>query len=369
MIVWIGILIWTIFVSLTWKYWFIVKKGIRNGREYVRPTFISLFISQLPMVVLIGFRTGDIGDTLNYINSFNNINFSWSEAFFGDINARAFYIFQGVIKMIYPNASFYLLVVAIVQMALILYIIKDYSEMPGISLFLFVASVEFCYMFNGIRQFFAITIIFAGFKLLKNKKYFWYVLIILLAAQFHSSAYVMLIALVVSFIKPFSRWMYVAIIGFSVAMIFLDPILSGMQIFLEDTEFESRMNIMANAEGVNVLRFIVAAIPCILAFIFRKNKELVENRTYAIVINLTFIYAGFMLASSIAGGLLLARFAEYFSIYLLISYPAIFKLCFKGNTRTIVVAAFGVLYCFWFYYQMFMNWNMHYESSVLGLYF
>ncbi|MGN1419667.1 MAG: EpsG family protein [Acutalibacteraceae bacterium] len=368
MIVWIAILLWTIFVSLTWKYWFIVKKGIRNGREYVRPTFVSLFISQLPMVVLIGLRSGFIGDTNNYTTIFNNLDFSWEKAFSVDTYERGYYIFQGIVKMIYPDVNFFFLIVAIIHISLILYIIKDYSEMPGISLFLFVASVEYCYMFNGIRQFIAVTILFAGYKLLLNKKYIWYILLILFAAQFHTTAYVMFLALAVSFIKPFSRLMYVVIVGFSVAMFFLNPILSGMQIFFEGTEFESNMEIMANSAGVNVLRFFVAVIPCILAFIFRKNKDLTENRAYAIAINFTFVYAGIYLAATIAGGLLLARFSEYFAIYLLISYPAIFKLCFKGNTRTIVIAVFGVLYCLWYYYQMAINWDMHYYSDVLGWY-
>lgn len=372
MLVYWSILAWTTFVGLTWKKWFIVKTGIENGKRYVRPTFVSLFCSLIPLIFIVGMRT-EFADTTAYILSFNKAEPSFRYAFSvltdPDGKDKLFYAFATFIKMIYPHPNFWLTVIALIQILFICYTLSKYSVMPGISMFLLIASTEFTYMLNGMRQFVAVTMCFAAFKLLEKKKYFWYIVVVLIAAQFHGTAYVMLIALLFSFIKPWSKLMYFTIAGFAVAMVFLNPILEGMQIFFEDTKYESQMNELISAEGVNILRMFVALVPCVIGFVFRKNKQLWNERKWRLCINLSFINAAFWVAAAIVGGNLMARFAEYFTIYQLLTYPMLFKSCFKGNTRIAVVGAFGALYIIWFWYEMAMNWQATYISSVLGWYF
>lgn len=372
MLVYWSILAWTTFVGLTWKKWFIVKTGIENGKRYVRPTFASLLCSFIPLIFIAGMRTS-FADTYAYILSFNNAEPSF-RYFFSiltdpDEKDKFFYMFATLIKMIYPNANVWLTILAVIQIVFICLILKDYSVMPGVSMFVFVASTEFTYMLNGMRQFVAVTMCFAAFKLLEQKKYFWYVVVIVIAAQFHGTAYVMLIALLFAFIKPWSKTMYAVIVVFAVTIIFLNPVLEGMQIFFEDTKYENQMTELMNAEGVNVLRAFVALVPCVIGFIFRKNKQLWSERKWCLCMNLSLVNAAVWIAAAIVGGNLMGRMAEYFTIYQLLTYPMLFKYCFKGNTRIAVVGVFGALYTVWFWYQMAVNWDSHYYSSVLGWYY
>lgn len=369
MLVYWSILAWTTFVGLTWKKWFIVKTGIENGERYVRPTFVSLFCSLIPLIFIVGMRT-DFADTVAYINTFKKLDPSIYSMFHLDVSKdKWFYMFATLIKIVYPHPNFWLTVIATIQIVLICYILTKYSVMPGISLFVFIASTEFTYMMNGMRQFLAVTICFAAFRLLEKKKYFRYVVLVIIAAQFHGTAYAALIALVISFIKPWSKAMYFSIAGFVVAMIFLNPILDGMQIFFEDTVYESNLSELMEMEGVNIIRTFVSFIPCVLAWIFRNNKKLWNERKWQLCINLSFINAAFWVAASIVGGNLMARFAEYFTIYQLLTYPVLFKYCFKGNTRIAVITAFSVLYIVWFWYEMTQHWSAPYISSVLGWYY
>ncbi|MGN1443035.1 MAG: EpsG family protein [Acutalibacteraceae bacterium] len=369
MLVYWSILAWTGFVGLTWKKWFIVKTGIENGERYVRPTFVSLFCSFIPLIFITGMRTAGFGDTINYIAGFNQLEPTFNAMIHLNSKDKLFYIFETLIKMIYPHPNLWFLFVGAIQVLLVCLVLKEYSVMPGVSMFLFIASTEFTYMLNGMRQFVAVTICFAAFKFLEQKKYFWYIVVIIIAAQFHGTAYVMLIALAVSFIKPWSRTMYFVMAAFAVTIIFLNPVLEGMQIFFEDTKYESQMNELISTEGVNILRMFVALVPCVIGFVFRKNKQLWSERKWCLCMNLSLINAAFWIAASIVGGNLMARFAEYFTIYQLLTYPMLFKYCFKGNTRIVVVGMFSVLYIVWFWYQMAVNWEANYISSILGWYF
>lgn len=369
MLVYWCILAWSAFVGLTWKKWFIVKTGIENGERYVRPTFVSLFCAFIPLIFIVGMRTS-FADTGAYIDTFKSLDPSFYSMLHLNVSKdKWFYMFATLIKMIYPHPNFWLTVIAIIQTALICYITAKYSVMPGISVFIFIASTEFTYMMNGMRQFLAVTICFAAFRLLEKKKYFWYVVAVIIAAQFHATAYVALIAVAAAFIKPWSKLMYLAIGGFVVAMVFLNPILSGMQIFFEDTVYESNLTELMQMDGVNVIRTFVSLVPCVLAWIFRNNKKLWSERKWQICINLSFINTAFWIAASIVGGNLMARFAEYFTIYQLLTYPMLFKYCFKGNVRVFVISSFSVLYMIWFWYEMTMHWDVNYISSVLGWYF
>ena len=368
MLVYWSILAWTGFVGLTWKKWFIVKTGIENGKRYVKPTLSSLFCSFIPLIIISGMRTGGFGDTQNYIGGFKQLEPSFYAMFHLDSKDKLFYMFETLVKMIYPHPNFWFLVIAVIQVLFICLIIREYSVMPGISMFVFIASTEFTYMMNGMRQFVAVTMGFAAFKLLEKKKYFWYIVVIVIASQFHGTAYVMLIALIFSFIKPWSKMMYVVMVAFAVAIVFLNPILEGMQIFFEDTKYERQMSDLISAEGVNVLRTMVALVPCVIGFAFRKNKQLWKERKWCLCMNLSLVNAAFWIAASIVGGNLMARFAEYFTIYQLLTYPMLFRYCFKGNTRIAVISAFSAFYVVWFWYELQMNWNVNYVSSVLGWY-
>ncbi len=369
MIIYWTLLAWTVCVALTWKKWFIFKVRTVDGRTETKPLLLSYIAAFAPLVFIIGMRT-EVADTLNYIDTFNSLTPTFSAMLKIQNKDKLFYQLATLIKMVFPSANAWLLIVAFFQVLFICLTIKDYSKMPGISVFLFVASAEIGYMFNGMRQFTAVTMIFAGYKLLVEKKYVPYILLIVFAAQFHKTAFVMIIGLLFSFVKPWSKLMYITVFAFAVSMVFLNPILSVVKIFFENTSYSNQMNTLINAEGVNFIRGIVALVPCMIGFVFKNNKELFSRREYAVSFNMSMLNAAFFIAASIAGGNLMARFAEYFTIYQLITFPALFKCCFgKGIERNTAVLIFGAFYCVWFWYQMDVNWKISYVSSVLGWYF
>lgn len=358
---------WTCFVALTYKKWFLVRVTTIGGRTEAKPIFLSYFFSFIPLIVLTGLR-GNFSDTPGYIQSFEQLPTDFSQILSLEMKDKLFYQLAAVIKIIFPEVHVWFTLLAVFQIVCLCITMRMYSEMPGISMFFFVASTGFSYMFNGIRQFVAIMILFAGYRLLVQKKYVWYILLIVLAAQFHGTAYIMVIGLVASFIRPWSKLSFVSIGAFTASMVFLEPILSQMKIFLEDTEYSGQINRLTELEGVNFIRVLVAVVPCVIGFVFRNSPALKGNREYKIAFNMAMLNVAFLTAASIVGGNLMARLAAYFQYYLILVYPILFKRCFReGTERSVAVAVFAVLYTAWFWFQLRVTWDGRYVSEILGL--
>lgn len=363
-----SLLAWSCFVALTYKKWFLVRVSTVGGKAEAKPLLISYLFAFLPLVIFMGLR-GSMMDTPVYVSAYKDLPTDLSGILNLDYRDKFFYQIAAVIKaVISDNVYVWFVMIAVFQVLCLCITIRKYSQMPGVSFFFFIASTGFSYMCNGTRQFVSIMLLFWGFDLLVKKKYFWYILLIVLAAQFHGTAYIMLVGLLVSFIKPWSRFAIVSIGVFTVAMVFLEPILSQMQIFLEDTEYINQLNSLLELDGVNYLRAIVAGVPCAIGFVFRNNKDLQSSREYRIAFNMAMLNLAFLVAASIVGGNLMARLAAYYSCYLLLVYPFLFKRCFReGTERTLAILVFALFYTVWFWFQMKIAWGGFYASDVLNL--
>lgn len=81
----------------------------------------------------------------------------------------------------------FFLLIAVFQMLCIVSTFRKYSENFWISFFLFVASTDYLsWMHNGIRQFIAVSMIFAAFPLQVKGKYWRFALVVLLASTIHA---------------------------------------------------------------------------------------------------------------------------------------------------------------------------------------
>lgn len=97
---------------------------------------------------------------------------------------------SAVIKCIVGNhVNIYFIVLAAIQAGVLIYVYRKYSSRYLVSFFLFIASIDYIsWLFNGIRQFLAVTITFIGIKFILDKKYAKAIILILIASLMHQSA-------------------------------------------------------------------------------------------------------------------------------------------------------------------------------------
>lgn len=146
-------------------------------------------IIMLPIIYWSGTRDY-VGDTYNYAMTFKSMPHQISEIenYMGGIKKdKGFYFVSLMIKIfISSDTTIYFLVLAAIQGCILVKLYRKYSLSYLTSIFLFIASTDYIsWMYNGIRQFTAVTITILAFDWALKKKYMQAVLIILFASLFH----------------------------------------------------------------------------------------------------------------------------------------------------------------------------------------
>ena len=141
-------------------------------------------------------------DTLSYINNYLKSDPSWEGILHiiqGDGKDKVFYVLTAILHGLFGDRyRAYLGVIAGFCLFCVISVYRKHSSNFFVSVFLFIASGEFVmWTHNGMRQFIAVSMVFAATDLLLKKKYLLYAVIVLIASTFHGSALVMIPVLLV----------------------------------------------------------------------------------------------------------------------------------------------------------------------------
>ena len=174
---------------------------VRNKWRQDMMWFVILSVGLL--IVLLGLRAETMGiDLLNTINpgyllSFEDLNkYSWMDILRMDEYynyEKGYIIFNKLIGSIWVNRQFFLMVCAFISFAPVGLVIFRYSKMPLLSVIIFLGLPSFIISFSGLRQGLAIGITMLAFDRVLKKKPVSFILLVLLASTFHSSALMFLI--------------------------------------------------------------------------------------------------------------------------------------------------------------------------------
>ncbi|MCD7736814.1 MAG: EpsG family protein, partial [Lachnospiraceae bacterium] len=231
---------------------------------------------------------------------------------------RAFYIISAVLRLINGNARIYFLLIAFVQGICLLKFFRRYSSSYVLSIFLFVASTDvISWMFNGIRQFVAVSITLLAAPYIFQKKYFKAIVIILIASLFHQSA---LLLIPFMFIVQGKAWNWKTLCflaGVMVAVAFVGQFTGWLDAALENTQYSNVVSDYTSwdDDGTNPFRVLVYSMPAIIAFFGKKTISGKGGAVINICANMSIISAGFYLISMATSGIFIGRLPIYFSLY------------------------------------------------------
>ena len=259
----------------------------------------------------MGFDLGYGGDN-GYIQSFYLLNnYSWKEIFKLEqwLNyEKGYIIFNKLIGSIYKEQQFFVGACAILSILPIMITIHRRSEHRLLSVIVFLGLPVFLIYFSGLRQGLAIAVTICSVKYIEQRKKIKFILMVLLASQFHSSAIAFIIAYPLYYFRlnDFSKILCVAAIP--IVFIFKAPLFSLFsKIFKDDAVVES-----TNAG----LLFVVFFMLYIFLILFNNKSSDEKNNGY---INLFY----FACVCQAFGGIYQTamRVGYYFMIYLCLALP------------------------------------------------
>lgn len=339
----------------------------------------NILMAVLTFSVIIFFaacRTS-VADTSVYIDGFNKYPLLQDAK---DIimnpksRAPGFEFFTIFIKTyISDNPTTWLTIIEVIIGICIMYTLYKYSCNYGMSMFLFMASCQFTWMFNGMRQFLAAAIIFGATNLILKNRFLPYMLIIFLMFTIHQSAIILIPMYFVAKGEPWKKEtiLFIGIIIF--IAIFADQFTELLYDSVEGTSYESSMNEFREGDdGASVIRIAVESIPVIIAFIYREKIKDKLTPIIKLSINMSLIASGFYVISKVArSGIMLGRIPIYFSMYNLILLPWLIKNVFTDKKENrLINYTMIICYLIYFYYQMVITWKgFGYGSSVLNIWY
>lgn len=253
---------------------------------------------------------------------------------------------------------------------LVFYGISQYDQNQiTFSLLLYMFTGVWLFSFNGIAQALAVATIFAFSK--KSESKWWilkYVVVVLVACLFHSSALVLLPVLILSQRKiNFTQIIVIFVSALAIPM-FFDWVYQYMQVDL--TEEDSLVYIEST---INPIRVVVAFAPLALLLIAVYKKKFVEKHYF--LTNMVIFNAVLTLVT--AHSAYLNRVTKYTTIFIIAFIPECLKATTK-NMRIVTTVLTVVLYLAFFLYEIhnspYLNnfrWSfdkfIDYGTNVIGM--
>ena len=359
-LIWVGVLALLTVLAPEWIY----RTEPVNGKEVRRVTPFFAVVAVAPLVVWAGYR-GNIGDTGAYVKSFGEMpsSFGGIRNYMDTITKdQGFYFASAVIKCIIGNRdTVYFIIVAAIQCFLLFKIYRKYSTSFAVSFFLFIASTDYIsWIFNGMRQFVAVTITVACFPWILEKKYVKAIILILIASLFHQSALLVIPFVFIVQGKAWNAKTLVFIVAVVAAVLFADRFTDILDSMLAETQYQNVVSDWENwqDDGTNMLRVLVYSVPAILSLIGLKYIREEDDPVINICTNMSIASAGLYVISMFTSGIFIGRLPIYFSLYGYILLPWLIKNMFtKRSTQVIYIGMVGA-YLVFYYYQLHFSWRM-----------
>lgn len=369
MVIYWNIFAWSFLIASLWRF-FPRTISLEDGTYEKKANLMTAFLAFSIIIFLTGLRSG-VADTRAYITFFNHISIDSLEYLFSESGHDKGFLFLTYYFKFFISDDFHvwLFVIALISGLAVMFPLYKHSPMFELSTFLFVATAQFTWLLNGMRQFIAISILFLAIDLIIKRRFKEYLIIVLILSTIHGSAIYVLPFYFLCQAKPWSKKILITVIVFSIAFLCIDKFLSLGAVLLEGTQYAGYTNAIAAIEGSSVFRVLAAALPLLLAFWRKKEAMMLNDKVLNICINMSTFNFCFMLLSTAIGGIFIGRVAAYFDIYNLLLYPLILSKLFAPKDR--IILYFGIIlgYTAWFYYQMEVTWNLYYVSDILDLYY
>lgn len=335
----------------------------------------NFITKSLPWILVFGYlaflaamRT-DMNDSYAYIHSFKLLDASWA-TFIQQITERekdwAFYAVATLFKMyISDDYHLWFAFYAIIESLAFVHILRRSAVSFKDCCYFFFCSTLYYNYFSMMRQWFAIVILFGSSRLIAEKKTFRYILLCLIMAQFHNSAYLMIPIYFLVQGKAWAQKQLLMIFSFVVLMIFLNPILNSME-NMSGLTYNYAISAMNASAGSSSMRILIALVPVLISYIYRTKEP---NRMINVCMNVSVINLLLNIMARFTSGLYIIRFSTYISIYNMILYPYVMNILLKGSNKKIIKFGFYICYFLFYIYQMYYQGAFSYISDILGSYY
>lgn len=257
-------------------------KGLQMDYQKRNKAAMKFFFVLLTL--LIAFRHESVGnDTENYMSFFKVFSrMEWSDLRNASMEVGFRYL-NKLISLFFGEPQFFLAVVAILVSAMIYPTYKRLCTDASLTIVLFCTMSTFAMMFSGIRQMIAIGIGFIAYEFTRQKKLISFILIVLLAMTFHTSAFMLAFMYPLYHARITKKWLYAVVPVLALCFVFNRQIFGALSLILEQyTEYDTEIT-LTGAYTMLILFGAFAAFSFLIPDENKMDAELIGLRNFLLM--------------------------------------------------------------------------------------
>ena len=369
MILWLALIIWVYGCSLMMNLQPIPSQ--LSLQPTPLPSWKQTIIVMFPIIFFIGLRSAG-ADTHAYISSYLGYETGLSSIFSADTWQNSewlFTIFGKTIKtFISSDFHIYLFIIALITGLSLCHGFHLYSDYFFDSVALFMITGTFTWMINGIRQFLVVAILFANYRLLVERKWWYYIPLIIILSRIHQSSIIMLPVYFVVQGEPWNKKTMSILLG-SIVLIFFSAyalkLMDDAMSFVHYSKYEGQSTFLTEGDnGSNPIRTLIMAVTPVLAWFKAKEIHELRSPVVNILVNMSILACAFSLIANVTSGIYAGRIPIYFTIYNLLLLPFLIRKVYPKNIGQPLYYGMYAAYLFLFFYLG----TIYYVSDWLHLY-
>lgn len=304
-----------------------------HGTEAHNKKFI--FLSCLIMFFLMGFRDLTIIGTdtrSTYRASFMRVGtYSFSDIF-RNYDMQSNSGFTAALKLLFEvtdgDYQGAIIILAAFFMISFYYLVQKYSVDPLQSICYYWGLLLYLFLYSGLKQGMAMSVLVFAFDAIIDRKLLRFLILVVLAGQFHYPAIIFLPAYFVAGLKPGRYLFLLLIIGLVVTYVFRDQLLTFMMNAYEDDT--GSLYSLGNSRFLTNKAIIMLVI-VVVGLILRRPTE--EDKLFFVLLCLISISIVFQTFSTFNN--IFERLADYYFQFSVIFIPLVFE---KGENRQSILS-------------------------------
>ena len=264
---------------------------------------------------------------------------------------QGYVVFNKLISFISDNPQIFLAVTSLFIFSLIGYIYYRFSVNVYLSIIIFVCFGLYVFSFTGLRQTIAFSITLFSFKFIVERKIKYFLVSVFLAFSLHSSAIIYFFVWPLWNIRHTNK-LTISLLGITLLLL---PFYGAIFSFIVPLLFREKYLMYMN--GGSAINLIILYLFIYLLPLFIKSNDFsVKNEVYKNNVELqieNFIrwmaYCSFLFQSlGLIGGDSITRIAFYFSVFLPLYIPIIFK---RTKFKSLIYLCITISFIAFFYYD------------------
>ena len=328
-----------------------------------------LFFETLLLICVVGFRYKVGGDTLSYMESYSSTDYLYEIKNFDVFTSRnglLWFLFCYLCKLISPSFLFFQLVHALIVNCVFVRFFYKHSLRYFTAIFLYTIFAYLNYNTEILRASLAVCVfLLIGYDALKQKKWFLYILSIIISWGFHAESFALLI-LPICHILGKVRVTFIRLIAFAIlsygVLIFLNSFAFIQRVLINFQFVVSALDLYSLSfdKDINLFGYITCAIqiiPCLIAIYLSKNVT--TDSSICLNRGILFLYV-FCVILSLKFSVIFVRCADFVRPVVILTIASLSSQLYNVRNRSILIKLAFFFFIFFSLFQ-YKQGNVGYE--------